>query len=204
MSGTVYLLRHGSIEGCEVRKFVGQSDIPLDANGKKQAECWARRFAGKDFSTVLASDLTRCMDTARIASGGRAPLPVSKLREIDVGELEGLTVEYVQRTMPEAYEARGKDIAGYRPPGGESFGDLSRRVVPAFMDILREASGDVLVVAHSGVNRVILCSLLAMPLANLFRLGQDYGCLNLITGRRGDPLVQAVNISCDWTSLLGV
>jgi probable phosphoglycerate mutase len=53
-------------------------------------------------------------------------------------------------------------------------------VVPAFERLAGETDSDLLMVGHAGVNRVILCHLLGMPLANLFRLGQDPGCLNVI------------------------
>jgi probable phosphoglycerate mutase len=195
MSAVIHLLRHGSIEGHETRRFVGQSEIPLDEAGRSQAESRRDRLAGVEFVEVFSSDLSRCVETARIVSG-REPVLVPELREIALGEWEGLTVEHVRAAMPEAYEARGADIAGFRPPGGESFRDLAGRAVPAFDKILHRARGDVLVVAHAGVNRAILCGLLGMPLANVFRLGQDYGCLNLITLEKAEPQVRAVNLTC--------
>nr|MBC8393812.1 histidine phosphatase family protein [Deltaproteobacteria bacterium] len=54
--------------------------------------------------------------------------------------------------------------------------------------------GQVLIVAHAGVNRVILCHILGMPLANLFRLGQDYGGLNIIDGKNNSMYVKAMNV----------
>ena len=74
-------------------------------------------------------------------------------------------------------------MAHTRPEGGESFADVQARVWPAFEGIAAQAQGKAgatLVVAHAGVNRVLLCRLLGMPLAHLFRLGQDYCGLNLI------------------------
>jgi probable phosphoglycerate mutase len=53
-------------------------------------------------------------------------------------------------------------------------------VVAAFHEILGKAAGDIAIVGHAGVNRLLLCHILGLPLGNLFRLGQDYGCVNII------------------------
>jgi probable phosphoglycerate mutase len=195
MSAMIYLMRHGSIVGHEVVRFVGQSEVELDDAGRAMAERRRQSLAGVEFSRVVSSDLSRSMDTAEIVSGVE-PEIVPELREISLGDWQGRTVESVREEMPEAFAARGRDIAGFRPPGGESFEDLAGRAWPAFEKIMNSARLNVLVVAHGGVNRVLLCRMLGMPLNNLFRLGQDYGCLNLIAFKNGEPVVRAVNAGC--------
>ena len=103
-------------------------------------------------------------------------------------------MEEVRRTVPEEYERRGARPDCHRPPGGESFIDLRERVLPLFETILRDEEGPMLLVGHAGVNRVILCHLLGMPLDNLFRLGQDYGCMNIIVREKGSLRVDAMNL----------
>jgi probable phosphoglycerate mutase len=90
---------------------------------------------------------------------------------------------------------RGENLESYRPPGGESFSDLASRVVPVFGSIVKNAEGgNLLIVAHAGVNRVILCHGLGMPLANLFRICQDYGCMNILELSGGSLRLKAMNI----------
>jgi probable phosphoglycerate mutase len=60
--------------------------------------------------------------------------------------------------------------------------------------LIHRENGPILVVGHAGVNRVLLCHLLGMPLGNLFRLGQDYGCCNLIRSDNAFCSVRAVNL----------
>jgi broad specificity phosphatase PhoE len=103
-----------------------------------------------------------------------------RLREIDTGLWEGLTLEEAQRLYPREHAERERDLVGYPFPGGESFRLLQRRVVTAFLDILDEDGGNVLVVGHRGANRVLLCHLLGLPLERLFSIEQDYCCVNLI------------------------
>jgi alpha-ribazole phosphatase len=180
---TVYLLRHGKIatEG-EKRRYIGQIDLPLNAQGMLQAERLALRLEKVGCREVYCSDLSRTRETGRIVAAKAAARLVVRpeLREISLGEWEGLSFDEVARKYPGAFEARGKDLAYYRIAGGESFADCSGRIVNAFREIVERAADPVTVVGHAGINRLILCHVLGMPLTNLFRIGQDYGCLNVI------------------------
>jgi len=192
----IHLLRHGAIEGHEERRFIGQVDLPLGEKGLRQARWWQKELASILFDRIYCSDLTRSRDTARII-GGTRQIPVEvmpQLREIHLGEWEGLPVAEVRRCFPEEYERRGRNLPGYRPAGGESFSDLHKRIVPVFERIVSEVKGHILIVGHAGVNRTILCHLLGMPLENLFRLGQEYGSLNIIACEEGSLRLQSINI----------
>lgn len=193
---TVYLLRHGKIavEG-EQRRYIGQADIPLEATGVCQAERLQGRLAQIGFTAVYCSDLVRSRETARIIAGGTQKCVEvrPKLREISLGEWEGLTFDEVARRFPDKFEARGKDIAYYRTPGGESFADCSQRVLITFHEIMVEAGDPVVIVGHAGVNRLILCYVLGMPLGNLFRIRQDYGCINVIQYAGTSGQVKLIN-----------
>lgn len=183
----IYLLRHGEIESDGAKRFIGRTDPPLSTRGRNQARFWRDVFSETAFAGIFCSDLVRSTDTARIISENRAesPQPLADLREIDLGEWDGLAMAEVRKQDPDAWRRRGEELAAFRPPGGESFMDLQARVLRVFDRIAEKNMGDVLIVAHAGVNRVLLCRLLSMDLAHLFRLEQDDACLNLIdTARR--------------------
>jgi probable phosphoglycerate mutase len=109
------------------------------------------------------------------------PLQVSpELREISLGDWEGVSFREIKERFPEEYEARGRDLENWRPPGGESFADCRKRVLPSLQKILSVSQGNVLLVGHAGVNRTILCGALGIPIKSLMNIGQDYGCINLI------------------------
>jgi alpha-ribazole phosphatase len=178
-----YLARHGRIEPPGApKRFIGQVDPPLSAQGIEQARRLGRILGGVALTAIFCSDLQRSLKTAEIVAAGQAIRPQARrdLREIGLGEWEGLTFDEVRRRYPREFQERGQNIAEYRPPGGESFADCSRRAVSAFEEILASTRGNVLIVGHAGVNRAILCHALGMPLQHLFRIGQDHGCLNLI------------------------
>jgi probable phosphoglycerate mutase len=180
---TVYLIRHGRIQQKDdSRRYIGQLDLPLNEEGLRQAQILQKRFERADIRAVYCSDLSRSQQTAEIITEnkGITIIPRKTLREIDLGDWEGCKFSDIARRFPNEFKARGADIGYYRVPNGESFADCSRRVVLAFHDILECVAGNVIIVGHAGVNRLILCYLLGMPMANLFRLGQDFGCLNII------------------------
>lgn len=166
----------------EQRRFIGQLDLPLNEEGRRQAHCLQKILARAEISAIYCSDLARSLQTAKIAMGVRDVKiePRQELREINMGEWEGCAFADIARRFPQEFKERGADIAYYRVPGGESFADCSRRVIAAFHDIMASSSGNIMIVGHAGVNRLLLCYILGMPFANLFRIVQDYGCLNVI------------------------
>ena len=193
---TLFLMRHGAIVQQHPRRFVGQTDHPLTDEGRAQAALWREALADVPFAVAVSSDLSRCRETAAIVLGGRGldVRPEPRLREIALGAFEGLTVDEVRERFPGAYERRGCDIAGFIPQGGESFADVQARSVAALAE-LAPLCGNVLVVAHGGVNRTILCHALGLPLSRLFRLGQDYCRLNLLDLSPDCWRVDAVNLA---------
>ena len=193
---TVFLLRHGSIQSESApKRFIGQTDHPLTGRGRQQARFWKSWLAKETLAGICCSDLGRCTETANIIGGVDAPPieAIPALREIDLGQWDGLTFFRVRRCWPNAFRKRGKDIAGFRPPDGESFSDLHRRVIPAFEEMLNRTEGNLLIVAHAGVNRVILCHLLGMPLGHLFRISQNPGSMNVIERRPDGYRVHLIN-----------
>ncbi len=192
----IYLLRHGDIESQDRKRFIGQTELPLSAKGREQALFWRDRWSSKPFARVYCSDLTRSQETAEIIVGEQQHSIeiMPELREVFLGEWEGLSVDEVNSRFPGEWERRGLSIDEYRPSGGESFADLSDRVRPVFDGVVAKHERPILIVGHAGINRVILCHVLGMPLRNLFRLGQDYGCVNIFESEGGGLRVRAMNL----------
>jgi alpha-ribazole phosphatase len=175
----IFLLRHGEIETDEGKCYTGQMDLPLTKRGIKQAERWKKYLASVDFKEIYSSDLSRCLDTARIIAGGEKVVIKKALREIALGQWEGLRREVVKEKYPATWKQRGDDMK-YAPPGGESFFELYQRAVPEFRKITENKAHDILIVTHAGVIRSVLTYVLGMPLENMFRVVQDYSGMNLI------------------------
>jgi alpha-ribazole phosphatase len=195
--GTIYLLRHGEVQAPPGgKRYIGWQDPPLNRIGLGQAAAWAAYFEALGLDAICCSDLSRCRETAGII-GRRCclqPRAVPELREVRLGQWEGKSFEEMKTRYPQAFQARGEQIADHRPPGGESFRDLQDRTWPVFEALVRRPGNRTLLVTHAGVIRVLLCRLLGMPLENLFSIGQSHGALNIIDVRPQGYRLQGVNL----------
>ncbi len=195
----IYLWRHPEVRGEADGAVFGHTDVALSRPGDKQLKGIATYMARQKLAAVYCSDLQRSMLVAEAVGKGqdprRKPAIRQDLRELNLGEWEGLSFKNIQEHYPGEMEARWSDLPNYRIPGGESLNDLAERIIPVFMDIISENQGrEVCVIGHAGVNRVFLAKLLGMPLERVFRLDQEYACLNLIdVFEDGIPLVRSLN-----------
>lgn len=192
----ILLLRHGEIFGpTDPKRFLGQTDLPLSEHGRRQAQWWRQCLFEVPLAGIVSSDLDRCRKTAQIIAADRSVAVETHpgLREIHLGRWEGMSFNRVKADWPHAFRERGDDIAAFRPPQGESFKDLRQRVVPVFEEAIDQAGSPLLVVAHAGVNRMILCHILGLATENLLRLAQGYGAMNLIDRSGGAYRLHALN-----------
>jgi len=193
----LYLVRHGQVVGHERLPANGHTDVDITEIGVLQMEHLAGRLRHNEIDVIYSSDLQRTKKGAGII-GRHHDAPhrvIPEFRELCFGDWEGLDLGDIMQEYPGEMEKRRQDIVDYRPPGnGESMRDLSQRVMPRLMAMLEEEKGrDILLVAHGGVNRIILSSALGIDLPNIFNLQQDYGCLNIIDYFADHTLVRLIN-----------
>lgn len=192
-STLVDLLRHGEPVGGV--KFRGHTDDPLSEQGWEQM-----RAAVKDESqwqVVVSSPLLRCAEfAAELAARAAVPLETeARFKEIGFGEWEGRTPEELMQSDPDHLDRLWRDPARNTPPGGEGLEAFAARVTASWNDTLaRHAGKKILLVAHGGVNRVILCHALQIPLQNMFRLEVPFAGLSRIRvlGTGSEALPQLV------------
>ena len=192
----IYLVRHGRIRINENEKsFIGQADLPLSEEGEEQVKRLGEILCGVEISSVFCSDLARSVVTAEKISEyhGISPVVKSELREISLGDWDGLTFSEIIRRYPSEFRQRGLDIVNFRPPNGESFQDCGKRVIKVFKSIVNSSKGNIVIAGHAGVNRLLLCHVMGLPVENLFNITQDYGCLNIISFRTSHFRIKLLN-----------
>lgn len=161
------LVRHGESVWHAENRYAGVSDIALTPRGVEQAHqlaAWARTA---ELSAVWASTLSRSQLTARACAEavGMEMRIDERLRELDFGDAEGMTVGEMQERFPEALEAFRADPVSDHLPRGEDPVKAAHRFVECLQDIAREhPDGRVLVVAHTTAIRLALCRLIGVPL----------------------------------------
>lgn len=191
------MVRHGQVVGYDGFPVYGHTDVEMTDVGVMQMENLAERLRLVNISAIYSSDLKRSLKGARIiARHHDAPLhALPELREMHFGDWEGLTLTEIREHFPDELEKRKTDLLNYQNPGeGETIENLSERVMNCFKSILEDQEGnDILLVGHGAVNRVILCHALDLDLSRMFKIHQDYGCLNIIDYFADTTLVRMMN-----------
>lgn len=147
----LWLIRHGQTEWNSEGRWQGQANIPLDETGRQQARALGEDLRGQDFDAVFSSDLQRAYDTAAAFAevSGNKILVDSDLREICIGEWEGLRIEEILKRFPDEWQAYHQDANWRSPPGGETLLDLARRLSHVVNNIFgKYRDGQVALVAH--------------------------------------------------------
>ncbi len=193
----IYLLRHGEINRPHQGTLIGQQEHSLTTEGIQQMER-AARFLGaqQEIGRLTTSPLSRCVESGRIIGQHLKIVPelCNAFTEINLGDWDGLTRKDIDKKFPGSWQQRGANLAFYRPPRGENFNDLRQRVIPAFTHITDNLKKDVAIIAHAGVNRVILAAILQIPLTDIFTIKQQYGCINILKSTNGQTAVDRLNL----------
>ena len=152
----VVLVRHGQTEWSRDLRHTGRTDVPLTDVGRAQAERLHEPLRDWNFHRVLASPLSRALDTCRLAGFGEAAELSDALLEWDYGDYEGETTPQISEGRP------GWNLWRDGCPGGETSADVGARVDPLISE-LKASDGDVLVFAHGHLLRVLAARWLELP-----------------------------------------
>ena len=192
--GELILLRHGETEWSLAGKHTGRTDVPLTLRGEVAAAALGPGLARRDIVAVFTSPARRAVTTAAFAGLGNAK-PEPDLWEWDYGGYEGLTTPQIQETRPGWYLWRDGVIPGDAQHPGETIeqvahrvGRLLARVVPLL------PGGDVALVAHGHVLRVLTACYLMLPPAGgrLFKL--DTGTVSTLGFEHAQHVISSWNV----------
>jgi len=205
----ILLARHGETSWNVEGRHQGQGfDIPLSAVGQAQGLALGERLRGVPLARAVASPLLRARATAELALGSRVGLlgldPA--LVEISHGAWEGRLASEIRDGYPELQRAWREAPHTVTLPGGESLQDVLDRAWPAFCSACAGLGPEetLLVVTHDGVNRVLLCRILGLPLDRVWAFRQAPTCLNLLEGSDPEQLVVVrLNDAAHITPLFG-
>lgn len=193
----VTLMRHARQrlpDGPGAGRLFSVGDRELGKEGVEQAERARDLLAGEDFDAVVSSPLERSRHTAEIVAGPH-DLPVQEVRDLAEVPFANLgseaSYEEVLDRIGEIARAlyRGEDP---QLATGERWSDVADRALGALEEV-REAHERPLVVAHGGVNRIILADALDLDPHQVFDLEQDHACVNVLDYRENRTVVRLVN-----------
>jgi probable phosphoglycerate mutase len=190
------LIRHGQSTWNRERRIQGQLDPPLSEEGHEQARRLGRRLAGRRFASFYSSDLKRAFETSEAiaAATGAQPKPEATLREIYLGDWEGLRTDEIAEKYPAEWASWVKEPDWDLVPGGERAVDFEARVAAAIDGIFqRHEHGDVLVVTHGGVIQVALQRIVGTRSQGIFPFKIQNTSVSLLERRNGRVMIAGVN-----------
>jgi broad specificity phosphatase PhoE len=184
----VILVRHGQTLWNEEERWQGQKGTGLSTKGRQQCLAAAEALAGMGVEAIYSSDLERARESAQIIAE-RLNLPVKyaeALRERAVGEWNGLTDEEVKQRFPQERAAHLAHPGTFAAPGGESREDVLARAAQFIEQVVADHAGQVvLIVAHAGVIKAMVCHALHAPVHAWPRMDVDNGSITIIEGQPG-------------------
>jgi broad specificity phosphatase PhoE len=189
-------VRHGESIWNAERRIQGQLDPPLSDWGRRQAERLGRRLAGRRLAGFYSSDLARALETSQLIgrSIGMEPEPASSLREIYLGEWEGLRTEEIASRYPAIWSRWTAEPDWDLVPGGEGAAGFEARAGAAIDAIFsRHEQGEVLVVTHGGVIQVALHQVIGRGSRGLFQFRIQNTSISVLERRHGRVVIGGVN-----------
>ncbi len=174
---TIDLIRHGEPLGG--RKVRGSQDDPLSDDGWQQMRDAVA--PGASWQRIICSPLLRCSEFAHELAGQLViPLRVeTDFREVHFGLWEGLTGAEIMAEWPELLDKVWSNAVAHTPPEGELLLDFKTRVGAAWDNTLAVHAGQhLLVIAHGGTIRMILCHALGLPIEHMWRFDVQYASLS--------------------------
>jgi len=205
----IVLVRHGETEWNKLRRIQGISDLELNETGRMQAEALAQALKNERVEAIYTSPLKRARDTA-YAIGRHHQVEVVSLyglRELDAGEVDGLTYEEMRIQYGDFLDRWIKDCTAVRPPGGCTLHELQDQAWSSIQEIIERQRGEmtdgeqdgkgvVVVVAHFFPILSIICRALGLDLSECRRMRLDLASMCTLDFNPSRTVLVSLNDTC--------
>ena len=206
----IFLVRHGETNWNKEGRFQGQINIPLNKNGKDQAEKASKYLKEINFNKAFSSSMDRPFETAKIILQNKLDIKITKIEllvEISHGLWEGKLENEIKEQWPELLKNWHEKPEEVIMPEGESIGEVSKRSLKAWEEIcLAQKNKDLtLLVAHDAVNKTLICNLLGIDFSNIWMIKQGNGgitIIDLFKDPQKDHVISALNITTHLGGIL--
>jgi broad specificity phosphatase PhoE len=183
--------------------------LPLTPRGRERVEATARAMASLRIDAAASSTFHRSFETASLVA---APHGLTVERHAGLEELRvhppggggGTLQEVARRYLDLARRLREEPADAVRLDCGRSMAEIVSGAEAALAEALAGPAERVLVVAHGGINRLLVTRFLGLPIARFLAIDQDFACVNVIefagspragAGAGGRPWVRAMNVT---------
>jgi probable phosphoglycerate mutase len=205
------LVRHGRTAWHAENRYLGRTDLPLDDYGRCQAAALATWAAGQGFTSLVCSSMLRARETADPVAviTGLALRVDDRLRELDFGVAEGMTLPELRAVDAAMVERFVEDPAGGHFPSGEAPADAAERAMAGVAGaVAADPGGRIMLIAHSTIIRLLTCASLGLAASEYRRRLPRLDPLGAVTLRFDESGVAAlisfnVPVAADCRDLSG-
>ena len=172
----LYIMRHGRTDWNDQHKLQGQTDIPLNAEGRRMAEKAREEYREIPLDVCYCSPLVRARETAEIFLQGREiPLRTDdRLREMSFGDYEGLANSFSIPDCPINVLFQAPELYTRSVGGAETFEELFARTGEFLREVinpLMQQGKKVLIIGHGAMNSSIICQIRHLPVSQFWSEG---------------------------------
>lgn len=191
---TLYLIRHAEPDFPDGEKLClgRKNDLPLGDAGRRQAALLGDAFSGLPLEAVYTSPLLRARQTAERIACVRPLHVLGDLIELDGGAWDGVPFRTLRAQYPQHFD-RSAPLSC--PPGGETDESGLARARAALAHIEKHTKRCAAIVAHSGINRILLCSLMGLPMTDKRKLKHGFAATSIIGYEDGVWTVQETGVA---------
>jgi len=196
MATRILLVRHGETAWNREKVFRGLHDVPLNDNGRRQAQLVADALTSVRIHVGYTSPLSRSVETARIVLGphGVEATLHEGLIDFDYGEWTGKSEVEVAKGWPQEHAAWVLRPDAVRIPGGNSLPEVSDRAFEAMEEIAGRHEGQtVALFGHRVVNKLLVLGALGLGLDRFPFIMQGNCCINEFVRTVDGYVVERVN-----------
>ncbi|MEE8470538.1 MAG: histidine phosphatase family protein [Dehalococcoidia bacterium] len=203
------LARHGETDWNKQRRIQGLSDLELNKTGRIQAEALALALKNERVEAIYSSPLRRARETADAICRHHQVdvVTLDGLRELDAGEVDGLTYEEMGNQYGDFLDKWIEDCTSVGPPGGCTLQDVQDDVWAAVQEITRRQHqyategernerGVVIAVAHFFPILSIMCKVLELDLSECRRMRVDLGSICTLDFNPTRTVIVSLNDTC--------
>jgi alpha-ribazole phosphatase len=190
------LVRHGETALNSSQRYWGRTDVELGNRGLQQAESLRDRLLSEKIDRAYSSQLKRSIMTAEtvVSKHNLKVISSAYLNEIDFGDLEGLDYSQISQKYPEVVNGWTQRNPELKYPSGESLLQMEVRV-REFRNVLEGPleNETILIVAHSGILRTLICQLLGLDMNYRWSLRIDLASLSIVETYPGTAILSLLN-----------
>jgi len=183
----VILIRHGQTDWNCQKRYCSFTDVDLNQKGRAQVRQLSKQLSNEKVDKVYSSDMKRALQSARIIFKDTPLEEVAALREINFGMFEGLRYQEIMERYGGIYRKWLDNPFGVAIPRGESLSSFVKRVRKALRRILSRNNNNrtVVIVAHGGPIRVVLCDVLGLDVRKIWQIEPKLASISVIEFAKG-------------------